>query len=212
MDIQKHLSNQGYPLTSQFYPGITGLAQKLASKYNKQEHVEDFQQVALTVAIAFEEKFDPSRGVTFYSFVKDAVCSTIQKEFGNKHSRTKTYRILTAAIAKFQAENGTYPTLAEISAGTNLSESAIQSIYFDRTTEVPLLDSECGESNDSNYDWVNDHLFVLTDDEALVIDLHIYQESSLQNIAVTMGVSLKQVSNILTSALAKLEKEIGEYK
>lgn len=206
-NTEERLLEEGYPLTSQYYQGITGLAKRLALKYQQLNNEQDFCQTALLVACQSEHKFNPENGASFYTFASQPIKSAIQEAFGNSNAGSKLYRKLSKFILEFQTKEGTYPTMDDIVIGTKLSRFKIMEVYFTHSREVSLEDSE--ELMEDDNLWISEYLGVLTEEEQKVIELVFYEDKSIQEVAVTIGKSLQYANGMLVTSLGKLKGAIN---
>lgn len=217
MTIQQQLIDQGYPLTSQYYYGIRGLASKLSYKYSKNSLEEDFVQVALTAACKAETRYDSTAGASFYTYINKIIKHSIQKEFGNPNRQTKSYKVVQKFIDEFGRNNNRYPDVYEISKGTGLSRFDILSIYYDRYTEQSL-DNSLDEGlmadpfQNKDYAWLTEHLDCLTKDELYLIESMYTHEQSLDVVAGAMGIPRVNANRIHASALEKLRQSVKDFE
>jgi len=211
MNIQKTqeaLLND-YPLVSQFLPGILGLAKKLSFRYKQEHNEEDFQQVAVATACRYESRY-VDQGATFYSYVTKPIETAIQDEFGNPHSKTKVYKLVLKSINEYIEKYGEYPDIASIQAWSKLSYIDILSVYFDREREISLTDMV--EEEHTSYAWVTDHLAVLTSLEQQLVDLVFFQDLTPRQAAVSLGIHISKINNMMDVAINKLKQSIGDYE
>ena len=204
------------PLTAKYYMGITGLAKKLSSRYGQEDNEDDFMQVALEVACRYEPKYNPDKA-GFYTFCIKPISSAIYQEFGDKHSDTKTYKIIASAIKKFQEIHNHYPDVWQISEETGLTVSEILSVYYDKYRDVSFESLDDSIEIQSVFDtdgdsWVDEHFNVLTDQELLIIDAIYYNDQSAKAVANSLKLSTSKLEELHSSALSKLKFSIGDYK
>lgn len=213
----KALIEQGYPLTAQYLVGIRGLASKLSHKYGKGHLEDDFVQVALATACRAELRYDPQAGASFYTYINKIIKSDIQKAFGNPNRHTKKYKVIQKFIDEFNSTYGRYPEIQDISKGTSLSRFDILQTYYDRYREVsldPAMDEGLMKDPFENKDhkWVEEHLDILSADEAYLIDLMYTQELTLDAVAGSMGIPKVSAFRIHESALEKLKQSIKDFQ
>jgi len=205
-DIEVQLEEQGFPLVAKYHYGITGLAKKLASKYQQPNNEEDFCQVALLTACSYEKRFDETNGAGFYAFVAEPIKTSIQNEFGNPNVGSKVYNKLVMAIAEHQSKYNEYPTMDDLVIATKLSRFKIMEVYFDKSRDVSI-DTITEEVEEDNT-WVLDHLGILNDEEQKIVQLIFFEDLSLQEVSVAINKPVTYTSSTISTALTKLRNEI----
>lgn len=205
--LSQALAEQGYPLTAQYYQGITGLAKRLANRYQQSENEQDFVQVALVASCTAEKKFDVARGVGYYSFAVAPVKAAIQAAFGNSNSGTETYKKIAKFIQEFLLKESAYPTMDDIVIGTQLSRFKVMEIYFDQSRDTPL--EFAGEILAEVPSDLSDHFGLLSEEELKVITKVFYEDLSLREVSNQLGLGMPEVVQLMKQSLEKLKSAIG---
>lgn len=207
--FEQALAESGYPLTSQFYQGISGLARKLASQYQKSDQEEDFLQVALEVACRYEKRYDPSTAATFYTYINKPIKVMIQESFGNPNRNTHSYKKIQYFVTHHMKVQGTYPDINSISLGTKLSHYEIMSIYFDRHLTESLTDEHMKLPSDPAP--ISEYLGVLSDSERQLLEFIIVDELSIEEASRACTMPLNRAKEVYSQSLAKVKEAYDAF-
>lgn len=221
--MHKHLNDiavgiqDTYPLTAQYLNGIYGLAKKLSFQMSTNAAVdsyEDFFQVMLIEACNLEEKFDHTRGNSFYTFINRPLKAKAFREFVAVDKNSDTYKTIKEFVKAYGVKHDTYPQVEVISEATGFTSEVIKTIYYGKTPQVSLdalsedFVSDMGDSLEIN---PLDYLEYLDDVEATVINL-LYGDIH-ENIAEAFAMNYLCITKVAldiihTRALDKLRDAI----
>jgi len=202
--FEQSLIDSGYPLTAQFYQGISGLARKLANQYQKSNQEEDFLQVALEVACRYEKRYDPTTAATFYTYINKPIKVMIQESFGNPNRGTNAYKKIQYFVVAHMKNHGTYPDMYTISLGTGLSNYEVMSIYFDRYMVESLTDEHLRLPAEAAP--ISEYLGVLDSDERMVLEFVIVDELSIEESARASNMPINKARALYIKALDKVKE------
>jgi RNA polymerase sigma factor for flagellar operon FliA len=183
------------------------------------------------------DKFDCNKNVKFESYaslrIRGSILDHIRKMDWLPRSVRQKQKKIDAAMSKIEAEKGRLATDEEIAeeleigmdeliswqeqtkasnlisldeyteSGSEVAMDSVNNAHFDQPEEVlekEELKVKLVEAIDS-----------LTDKEKSVITLYYYEEMTLKEISLVLGVSESRVSQLHTKAVNRMRKTLGEY-
>jgi RNA polymerase sigma-B factor len=212
------------------------MAHRLAYRYTRRgETSDDLQQVATVGLIKAVDRFDPQRGTDFIGYAIPTIVGEIKRYFRDRTWAVRVPRRLQEmrlVIGQAQTELSTRmqrsPTVADIAVHLQVSEEEVleglEGGYAYRALSLSTpLGTEPGlelvdtlGSCDHGYELVELNvslppaLACLTDRERQIIAMRFYGNQTQAAIAEQIGVSQMHVSRLLSGALGKLRKRLGE--
>jgi RNA polymerase sigma-B factor len=212
------------------------LARHLANRYaGRGEPADDLQQVAVMGLIKAVDRFDADRGVDFAGFAIPTIVGELKRHF---RDRTWSIRVprrlqelrlaITGANNDLHHTLGRAPTVADIAVHLGISEEEVLEglegarAYNSTSLSIPVSaegDTTLGDTlgaQDDGFELtelrvsLGPALASLDEREQKIISLRFYGNLTQSEIAERVGVSQMHVSRLLTKALAKLRKQIGD--
>ena len=166
-----------------------------ATEYNKrlQTLKKDFRQIALLTILKETPKYDPDHpsGASYTTFIKKQVCVQLWQ------ARKKELKYLSFQEHEQPAEVVEDCPKNPLIAGL-IAEACTHESVEDEVNRKLEVERFC--------EHLPNILAKLTEKERTVLELKFFQEQSGVEIAKTLGISNGRVSQILKSALAKMEK------
>jgi RNA polymerase sigma factor for flagellar operon FliA len=183
------------------------------------------------------DKFDSNKNVKFESYaslrIRGSILDHIRKMDWLPRSVRQKQKKIDAAMSKIEAEKGRLATDEEIAEELEISTSELLS-WQEQTKASNLisLDEYTESGSEVAMDSVNNAHFdqpeevlekeelkvklveaidSLTDKEKSVITLYYYEEMTLKEISMVLGVSESRVSQLHTKAINRMRKTLGEY-
>ena len=201
---------------------------------------EDLVSYGVMGLIDASKKFDENRGVKFSTFASIRISSYIIDEI-RKHSpisRTYTNKIkeYNKCVENLQNTYYRHPSLEEISKYMNISVKEVNQIkskiisetnisldgviYADES-QVKLIDT-IKESDDKSPDLIVEKQELrevmakaidnLNEKDKLILSLYYYENMTLKEIGLILGVSESRVSQLNTRAVSNLKSEMKKIK
>ena len=201
---------------------------------------EDLVSYGVMGLIDASTKFDENRGVKFSTFASIRISSYIIDEI-RKHSpisRTYTSKIKEYNKCVEDLQNTYYrqPNLAEISKYMNVSEKeandiklkimnrsniSLDGLIYEDEGEVKLIDT-IKESDDKSPSLIVEKQELqevmakaidnLKEKDKLILSLYYYENMTLKEIGLVLGVSESRVSQLNTRAISNLKAEMKRIK
>ena len=211
------------------------IADILAKKFvGRGVEYDDLKQVASLALLRGIDRFDPSLGMQFSTFITPTITGEIKNYFRDKSRIVKVPRRLGEIGAQVRAfsnrylsENGVKPSVREIAEGIGVSEE-----YVVRAMEIAgtvSLDGMCGTEEDgeqSMYGLIADSedefdrfetkealksaMVGMTDTEKQLVKYRFVDELSQSETANKLGVSQMFVSRLERKLLARLKENLQD--
>jgi RNA polymerase sigma-B factor len=216
--------------------GWLPLAQHLARRYSgRGEPTDDLTQVAVVGLIKAVDRFQADRGVDFAAFAIPTVVGEIKRHFRDRTWAIRVPRRLQELRLEITAANNTLthslgraPTVADIATHLGISEEAVLEglegarAYTAASLSTPL--TEDGGTSLADTLGGEDHAFELAElrialgpamaaldgREQRILALRFHGNLTQTEIAEQIGISQMHVSRLLTKALAKLRRQLGD--
>jgi RNA polymerase sigma-B factor len=211
------------------------IADILAKKFvGRGVEYDDLKQVASLALLRGIDRFDPSLGMQFSTFITPTIAGEIKNYFRDKSRLVKIPRKigeLGAQVRKFSADyeskNGVKPGVKEISKGLNVSEElVVRSLEVSGTVSLDSMRSNDDEGEQSLYGLIADTdnqyeefetkealrsaMDKLSETERLLVKYRFVDELSQSDTAKQLGVSQMFVSRLERKLLVKLKEILSE--
>ena len=215
------------------------LIRYLASRFaNRGEPLDDLIQVASLGLVKAIDRFDPSRGLEFTTYVTPTVIGEIKRHFRDKGWAIRVPRRLQElnaavnhAVDKLSMQLGRSPHIRDLASELKATEEEIIEAQELGQAYAPLsLDVDVGSDSDhrsaSLLDYVGDEdpdLALLEDKdlieralerldkrERIIVYLRYYERASQSQIAQRLRVSQMHVSRLQSRALQKMKALLQE--
>ena len=212
------------------------LARHLAQRYaNRGEPFDDLFQTATVGLLKAVDRFDSGFGIDFAGFAIPTIAGEIKRHF---RDRTWSIRVprrlqelrlaITAANSTLTHTLGRSPTVADIAVHLKVTEEdVLEGLEGARAYSATSLSTPAGAEGDLELgDTLGgvDHEYELAEArvalgpamtclderEQRIVTLRFYGNLTQQEIAEQIGVSQMHVSRLLSRALIKLRKHLGD--
>jgi RNA polymerase sigma-B factor len=205
------------------------LAEHLASRFaGRGESRDDLGQVASLGLVHAIDRFDTERGVQFATFATVTIIGELKRHFRDRGWSIRVPRnlqeatlLVNRATATLWQELGHSPTVAEVSARTELSpETVLEAMEAVQAYSTSSLETPIGEDGTTagelmgdvdprmavSEDWMAmaPQLRELPERERRILYLRFFKDMTQTEIAEAIGISQMHVSRLLTRSLAKL--------
>jgi RNA polymerase sigma factor FliA len=214
-----------------FLPFIKYQALRMASRLPHFVDVHDLIHAGVLGLLDALEKYDSSRGTQLKTYAEFRIRGAILDElraadWASRSTRDKMKR-LDAAYSSLEQEHQRSPTEEEVAhlLGLEMEEfhrlvldargvgliSIEELISKDPADSFALRDTDPGAGPHESYVWkemqlkVRDGLGALSERERMVLTLYYYEELTMKEIGLAMGVTESRVSQIHAQALLKLK-------
>ena len=210
------------------------IADILAKKFvGRGVEYDDLKQVASLALLRGIDRFDPSLGMQFSTFITPTIAGEIKNYFRDKSRLVKIPRKLGeigAQVRKFsseyEAKNGVKPNVKEIAEGLGISEEfVVRALEVSGTVSLDgMTAGEDGEqslygvidSGEDGYEkfetkeMLRAAMESLSDTEKQVVKYRFVDELSQSETANKLGVSQMFVSRLERKLLVKLKERLME--
>ncbi|WP_233186300.1 FliA/WhiG family RNA polymerase sigma factor [Thermotoga sp. KOL6] len=201
-------------------PTIKRIAEDLSHTLPPNVEVDDLVQEGIVAALSAFERYDPSKA-SFTTFVMKRIKGAMYDYLRRIDWMPRNLRKSVKLVEKAIYENEDFPTDEEIARRTGLELKEIvraknemmrrQLLMIDAFEDEPILKTEGPEENayrELLKEEIKKAIEKLSDREKLVLSLRFEKDLSLKEIAHVIGVSESRVSQIVSSALLKIKKEV----
>lgn len=210
------------------------IADILAKKFvGRGVEYDDLKQVASLALLRGIDRFDPSLGMQFSTFITPTITGEIKNYFRDKSRLVKVPRRLgeisaqvRAFSSEYQAKNGAKPSVKEIAERLGISEeNVVRALEVSGTVSLDgmatgedgeqslyglLADGEdCYEEFETKEE-LRSAMKVLTETERKVVTYRFVEELSQSETAKRLGVSQMFVSRLERKLLVKLKEHLSE--
>ncbi len=203
------------------------LARSLARRFaNRNEPLDDLEQVAMLGVLKAVERFDPDRGTPFAAFAIPTVIGELRRHFRDRGWMVRVPRRVQdlhlrigAVVSELSQRLGRSPTTQEIAdAAGSTDEDVLEALEagnryrpssLDLTATGTEADARLGHT-DSELGSVEDRATLLNllqrlpEREQRVMYMRYYDDMTQAEIADAIGVSQMHVSRLLTRSLDAL--------
>lgn len=221
----------------EFMPKIKSWVLRISTTLPDSVDVDDLYSSACLGLIESLERFDKDRNVNFYTFgerrIKGAILDTLRNlDYLPRNVRTRLKQ-LERHIAEHYRNVGEKPKVEEIIANSDFSEQEVYRLLeLMENDKILSLDETVGPEGDTNLvDFIKstcltpedetvkirlikrlgDEIDDLSEKEKYVVSLYYYEELTMKEIALVLGITESRVSQIHSAATAKLKKKLKEF-
>lgn len=210
------------------------LAKKIARRYVRAGvPLDDLVQIGTIGLMNAVGSFDPGRGVRFEAYAYHHIAGEIRHYLRDAVEQVraprwvrKLYGELTDAVAELRQTLGRTPTLGEIAARMNLSESGVLEILRAHNRSRVHSISDLVDRQEVRRDVIAHQRYVsfqlpvedrivllkaverLADLQRKVVYYLFYQDLTQSEVAKRLGVSQRHVSRVLAAALKRLSTHL----
>jgi RNA polymerase sigma-B factor len=198
------------------------LARTLARRFaNRNEPLDDLEQVATLGMLKAVERFDPDRGIPFAAFAVPTVVGELRRHFRDRGWMVRVPRRLQdlhlrigPVVSDLSQQLGRSPTIGEIADAAGVrDEDVLEALDAgNRYRPAPLDVGVTISRTDSDLASVDDRATLLSLLRGLseraqrVVYMRYFEDMTQAEIADAIGVSQMHVSRILTRSLETLNR------
>ncbi|MCL2084977.1 MAG: FliA/WhiG family RNA polymerase sigma factor [Oscillospiraceae bacterium] len=208
------------------------IARRLLPTYHKHVELDDLMSSGLLGLMDAIDKFDPSKEVKFETYatlrIRGEIIDQIRKQDWAPISLRQKIKRIENGYAELEGKLGRSVTEREVAGHLNMSEDDVKKtldeshtfnvmcldeVLVDRMKSSELLISreETPEESLENQEMLNllaKYIDTLGEKERLVISLYYYEELTLKEIGLTLGVTESRVSQIHSKAMMTLRGKL----
>lgn len=185
---------------------------------------DDILQAGTVGLIAAVDGYDPEHGAAFASYAAPHILGEVRRHLRDETSTIRAPRSVHAARATvleateaLHASLNRYPTVAELSAFTGITEERVletlEHQHPDSLDDItPIREPRVEDGTDAVDYWqtVGRALADLPERERQILTLRYFDELSQSAVAEQLGISQMHVSRLQRIALAKLRDSLGD--
>jgi RNA polymerase sigma-B factor len=221
-DFHEYRRTQDRATRNRLVEAHVSLARTLARRFaNRNEPLDDLEQVAMLGVLKAVERFDPDRGIPFAAFAVPTVVGELRRHFRDRGWMVRVPRRLQdlhlrigPVVAELSQELGRSPTVREIADATSVREEDVLEALDagNRYRPAPLDLTVSPARTDAALASVDDRATLLglmrdlPERAQRVIYMRYFEDMTQAEIADAIGVSQMHVSRILTRSLATLNR------
>ncbi|ADD69598.1 RNA polymerase, sigma 28 subunit, FliA/WhiG [Denitrovibrio acetiphilus DSM 12809] len=221
----------------EFMPRIKSWVLRISTTLPDTVDVDDLYSSACLGLIESLERFDKDRNVNFYTFgerrIKGAILDTLRNlDYLPRNVRTRLKQ-LERHIGNHYRTAGEKPTVEEIIENSDFSEQEVYRLLeLMENDKILSLDESVGPEGDTSLvdfikstgltpedealktrlvDTLGEEIENLSEKEKYVVSLYYYEELTMKEIAMVLGITESRVSQIHSAATAKLKKKLKEF-
>jgi RNA polymerase sigma-B factor len=201
------------------------LVRAMARRYARQrEELDDLVQAGSVGLVNASQRFDPSRGVAFATFVAPAVEGEIRRQLRERDGAVRMPREaqrmsteLRRCRTELAASLGRAPDVRELAAALDADVREVERLLVADLARNPVALGAQGSDVPANSDALDRSeyrvllaggLRALAPRERRIVFLRFHADMTEGQIARTVGISQAHVSRLLESALTKLRAEL----
>jgi RNA polymerase sigma factor for flagellar operon FliA len=217
-------------------PMVRFLANRIHERLPQQVEIEDLMSAGIIGLLDAFQKFDPGKKVQFRTYaqfrVRGAILDSLRAlDWGPRDLRRKG-RAIEEAIRTLSSKLGRAPAENEIAGEMGLTLADYQQLLGELSgLELGSLNAAPGEESDVEVlalvpagpeddpflqcqsselrSLLADAIADLPERERLVLTLYYYEELTMREVGVTLGVVESRVSQLHSSAMARLRAALG---
>jgi RNA polymerase sigma factor for flagellar operon FliA len=232
------LSAEQERLMIEHLPIVRFIARRIHERLPQHVPIEDLYSAGVVGLLDALTKFDPSKQVQFRSYaqfrIRGAVLDSLRTLDWSPRELRRKGRAVEQAIQTLTARVGRTPTDTEIAAQLHLDLPAYQQLLGElKGLEIGTLHSERSEDSgeeelvylpnrpedDPLYRYLNSELRErlsaaigdLPERERLVMTLYYYEETTMKEIGMILGVVESRISQIHASAVLHLRARLADF-
>lgn len=216
-------------------PKIKAIAINLKSTLPENIEVEDLIQEGIIALLNLVDKYDPSRGATFYTFSLKRIKGSMYDYLRNLDWMPRNIRHLTKEVEKtsnlLEGELRRTPTEEELAKHLEISVEEVKTAfkemnrrqllnldgYFSSTEEdaIEIFPSESLTPEEIYYkeeikELLNDSIKNLKEREQILLSLYYVEELNFKEIGKVLGLTESRICQIHSSVLSKLKSSLKE--
>jgi RNA polymerase sigma factor for flagellar operon FliA len=235
---EDYLAANREQLILEHLPIVRFIARRIHARLPQHVLIEDLYSAGVVGLLDAVEKFDPSRENRFRTYaqfrIRGAILDSLRAlDWGPRNLRQKG-REIAQANDVLTAKYGRSPNELEISQGLNMDLPAYQELQrelqglgigtlhserFVDSGEEQLVHLSSPPEGDPLFRYLSAEMreglaaaiLKLPDRERLVMTLYYYEESTMKEIGLILGVLESRVSQIHTSAVLHLRREFSRF-
>lgn len=197
--------------------------------------IEDLVQEANYGLVIAAQKFDPEKGVKFLSFAVHYIRKYVLAALGKNRSIVSEpgsfqhkARLIRKAESKILTETGNNATTSEIMALTGYSKKAVLNTMKTKINSEISIDKPLSDESDRTIEssfnihdeiqspsdilnkkdqkeQIKEKIKLLNKDEAAAIHLRFFEDYTLNEIAIELGMTPPGISGVIKRALKKMK-------
>jgi RNA polymerase sigma factor FliA len=235
---EDYLAAKREQLILEHLPIVRFIARRIHARLPQHVLIEDLYSAGVVGLLDAVEKFDSSRENRFRTYaqfrIRGAILDSLRAlDWGPRDLRQKG-REVAQAIQVLTAKSGRSPSELEISQGLNMDLAAYQELHreleglgigtlnserFVDSGEEQLVYLSSPPEGDPLFRYLSAEMreglaaaiLKLPDRERMVMTLYYYEESTMKEIGLILGVQESRVSQIHTSAVLHLRRELSRF-
>ena len=203
------------------------LARALARRFaNRNEPLDDLEQVAMLGVLKAVERFDPDHGTPFVAFAVPTVAGELRRHFRDHGWMVRVPRRIQnlhlnmgGLVTDLAQRLGRSPTLTEIADAAGVrEEDVLEALEAANCYRPNALDAGPPGSESADHVGGDDEDLVSADNRMMllpliehlprqqqrIVYLRYFEDMTQADIAAELGISQMQVSRLLTRSLASL--------
>ena len=223
-------------LVMEHMPTVRFIARRMHQGVPQHVDLEEMVSAGVVGLIDAVQKFDHAKQVQFKSYaqfrIRGAILDSMRESDWSPRELRRKSRAIEETIRSFMAECGRSPSESEIAEEMGLSLNSYHQLVGElKGLKMGSLNVEHSEeSGEEELNYIpgpatEDPLFrclegevrerlaaaidALPEKERLVLSLYYFEELTMKEIGLTIGVVESRVSQIRTSAVLKLRAELG---
>ncbi len=226
-----------WPLVMRYVGLVKSIALQIRGVYSSFAQVDDIINEGVLTLVGAVDKFDPSKGIKFETYVskriRGAIIDLARRQDWVPRSVRRKVREIDQASSELFSELGRYPTDQEMADRLGLTASRYQEdLASTSLCNLLSLDAMFEEREQGTVEVVDDEsdnrpedsvlrqelletltqgISSLRENEQLVISLYYQKNLSMKEIAQVMEVSEPRISQLHSRAIQKLKLYMEQY-
>jgi RNA polymerase sigma factor FliA len=222
-------------------PLVKFLVGRIAAQLPPHLDREDLMSAAIVGLITAAERFDPSRGVQFKTFVEQRIRGTIMDELRSQDWLTRSlrdkYKKLEKEFSILEQKLGRNPTSEEVAAALEMDlESYFRLLEEVHFLSVVSLDDAWEDEDGSPFGLLDviedkaiqspqaqlmdrqmveilaDAIDFLPEKERIVVTLYYYEEMNLKEIGAVLSLTESRICQLHSQAIVRLRSRLKQHK
>ncbi|MDR1665058.1 MAG: FliA/WhiG family RNA polymerase sigma factor [Clostridiales bacterium] len=225
-------------LILEYAPLVKYVAGRLVLNIGQHVEYDDLISYGIFGLIDAIDKFDPEKGVKFETYaslrIKGSIIDSIRKLDWVPRTLRQRNKQFEQTYTQLEEQLGREPTDQELAGKLSLSieevhefikKSLVLSVislddYLDQNYEsafpgnltAPVETPETHMDKQELHTTLTDAISKLSDKEKQVVTLYYFEELTLKEISLIMGVSESRISQIHSKAMMRLQAKLGRHK
>jgi RNA polymerase sigma factor for flagellar operon FliA len=227
----RQLDANGADLVVAYYPMVQRIARRTRARLPAGVDVDELVSVGVVGLIEAVERYDPARGIPFEAYAKHRVQGAILDSLRASDWVPRAVRLrgraLESARRALTDALGRSPTVDELAAKLETTPEIVLSLMKDAAAQQPValegngesdssapIDRLSAEGEDPERVYARKQLHrstaaataMLPEREKTAIELFYFQERSLKEIGLILGVSESRVSQLCSQGIRRLRE------